>query len=136
MKDILGITHYSNGATSNTDALGITHYSDPSGLNGTSSTDFLGNTHYDFSNGTSGTISTDMLGIAHVNDNSGNSGTAYTDGLGITHNSGDFFLTNNCPVNSTYDPLSKKCKCNTGYVASGSSCIYQPQSIKYFLHQP
>lgn len=34
-------------------------------------------------------------------------------------------VSDNCPLNSSYDSLSSSCKCNYGYVVSGSSCIYK-----------
>ena len=32
---------------------------------------------------------------------------------------------NRCPYNSSYDIVSKKCICNSGYVVSGRSCVYK-----------
>lgn len=32
--------------------------------------------------------------------------------------------TPTCPANATYDSLSSNCKCDFGYVVSGSSCVY------------
>jgi hypothetical protein len=34
-----------------------------------------------------------------------------------------------CPYNSSFDFVTKKCKCNSGYESNGSSCIYKPTYI-------
>ena len=131
-KDFAGITHYSNGGTASTDFAGITHYNNiAGGISGTASTDFAGTTHLNLNNGTNGTARTDFAGITHINLNNGISGTASTDFAGTTHFNGDVFLSNNCPQNSTYDSLSRNCKCNSGYVVSGSSCVYESYTPTY-----
>ena len=51
----------------------------------------------------------------------GNDGSRYEQIGNINFGSGG---TNSCPTNSSYDYLSSKCKCKTGYIVSGSKCIY------------
>ncbi len=148
--DYLGVTHYSDGSTSRVDYLGNTIYTGGSASsNGSSHKDYLGNTHYDFNDGTSmtkrldylgNTIYTDNKGI-NINtrvdylgktiysDNNGRFGSSYTDYSGITHYDGDIFTKQNCPKNSIYDSLSKKCKCGSGYSVSGSNCVYNYSNI-------
>jgi hypothetical protein len=128
--DMLGTTHFSGGGTAYKDMLGTTHYSGSYNGNpsGSSYTDMLGTTHYNFNGGTSGSAYTDMLGSSHYSDNKGNSGSSYTDMLGTTHYTGNIFTTPSCPTNSSYDSLSKGCKCNFGYAVNGSSCVYKTAS--------
>ena len=125
-RDIMGNTHFSNGGTAYTDITGTVHYTGgTNSSSGTSYTDIMGTTHYNFNNGTNGTVYTDVMGTNHYNDNSGNGGSSYTDIMGTTHYGGNIFTTPSCPMNSSYDSLSIGCKCNFGYVASGSSCVYK-----------
>ena len=57
----------------------------------------------------------------------GSDGSSYsqygntTYGTGGTGGGGIF---TSCPANSSYDSLTSKCKCKSGYVVSGSKCVY------------
>lgn len=122
--DITGTTHFSNGCSSYTDITGTTHYTGGVGCGGSSYGDITGTTHFNFDNNTNGTAYTDITGTTHYNDNKGTSGSSYTDITGTTHYNGDIFIAHNCPSNSSYDSLSKKCKCSYGYVVGSSGqCI-------------
>lgn len=44
-------------------------------------------------------------------------------GTGYTPSYTSYTPTPTCPSNSAYDTLSSSCKCNYGYIVSGSSCV-------------
>jgi hypothetical protein len=90
--------------------------------NGTTYTK-VGNTTYGY-----GDDATTYTQVGNNTYGYGDNGGTYTKVGNTTSGPGDAVSIGNCPANSYYDSLSSNCKCNLGYVASGSSCIYQPSS--------
>jgi hypothetical protein len=101
-----GSTTYSNDGTSYSDYGGSTTY----GSDGSTYNDYGGSTTY-------GSGSGKMIKIPNQKD------SIQSNYGGINEKSLESGI--NCPLNSSYDSLSSSCKCNYGYVASGSSCIYK-----------
>ncbi len=114
--DAFGYTRFSNGLTAKTDVLGVTQYTNSSGVNiGSSYVDAIGVRHFKFSDGTTITAKKDGLGNVIYSDGKGNSGTSYTDSFGYTHYSGNIFNENKCEYNQTYNSQSGKCDCVNGF---------------------
>ncbi|MDO8660055.1 MAG: hypothetical protein Q7K54_05685 [Candidatus Parcubacteria bacterium] len=61
----------------------------------------------------------------------GSDGTNYSRIGNTTFGSSGSSVLSSCPANSSYDSLSSKCKCNYGYVVSGSSCVYKSYTPTY-----
>ncbi|MCX6719831.1 MAG: hypothetical protein NTV36_01875 [Candidatus Staskawiczbacteria bacterium] len=116
-------TYCSDGTTYN--QIGNTLY----GSNG-STYNRIGNTTY----GSGGSSCTKIGSSTYCSDGTtynqignslyGSDGSSYNKiGSTIYGNGGN--AVSSCPANSSYDSLSGNCKCNYGYVVSGSSCIYK-----------
>jgi hypothetical protein len=55
----------------------------------------------------------------YLNNYYGFSGSAYSGGSYTS----PYYTTPSCPLMATYDSLTDSCKCMSGYVVSGSSCV-------------
>ena len=118
-------TYCSDGTTYNTYG-NTTYVNGPNGYSGTANT-YGNSTYYNGTGGDNWTANT-YGNTTYFNGSNGTSGTANTYG-NTTYSDGNVF--NICPSNSSYDSLSTKCKCNTGYKVSGSSCIYDYSYTSY-----
>lgn len=118
-------TYFSDGSTANTYGNTI-YYNSPSGESGTAST-YGNTTYYNGINGDSWTAST-YGPTTYFNGANGTSGTASTYG-NTTYYSGNIF--DQCPAHSSYDSLTGKCQCNSGYYSNGSSCVYEIYTYSY-----
>lgn len=106
-----GATTYSNDGTSYSNYGGSTTY----GSDGSTYNNYGGSTTYGSGSGKM----IEIGGHDDSNQNENHDSTIYSNDY---KNTSDKY---SCPLNSSYDSLSFSCKCNDGYVASGSSCIYQ-----------
>lgn len=118
-------TYGSDGTTYNTYG-NTTYVNGSNGYSGTANT-YGNTTYYNGTDGDNWTANT-YGNTTYVNGSNGTSGTINTYG-GTSYGDGNVF--NTCPTNSTYDSLAGNCKCNSSYVASGSSCVYKPYISTY-----
>lgn len=104
----IGNTIYSSDGTSYSQIGNTTYGSDGSSYSR------IGNTTY----------SNDGTSYSQIgNTTYGSDGSSYSRIGNTTYGTGGNVYSS-CPTNSSYDSLSGKCKCSSGYIVSGSSCIY------------
>jgi hypothetical protein len=112
-------TYGSDGTTYNTYG-NTTYVNGPGGYSGTANT-YGNSTYYSGSYGDSYTANT-YGNTTYISGSNGANGTISNYG-NTSYGSGNAFYT--CPTNShTSLTDSTKCTCNSGYVVSGSSCVY------------
>jgi|GEM_PF-2168446 len=112
-------TFGSDGSTYNT--IGNTTFvNGPNGYSGTANT--IGNTTFYNGSGGDNWTANSIGNTTFINGSNGTNGTINTIG-NTSFGSGNVFYT--CPTNSHTSYIdSSKCTCDTGYVISGSSCVY------------